>query len=204
MFNFKTLVQQALLAIALAIGSGAAVAGPTYQVTVDTAAFAGETGLMDFFFFSNGGAPSAIATLSNFSGAFGAELERGGSVAGDIPGGVSFTNTDGFNYLTQVVSLGGKFMFNISFAGDYETIGGADGASFTLGLYDADFVGSLGVPVEFQLVPAFMGVAADVIVLADASLANVNVVPEPSELLLMLSALAMMGLVVRRRSRKAA
>lgn len=203
MFNFKTLVQQALLAIALAIGSGAVVAGPTYQVTVDTAAFAGDTGLMDFFFFSNGGAPSAVATLSNFSGAFGAEYERAGSVAGAIPGDVSFTNTDGFNYLTQFVSLGGKFMFNISFSGDYETIGGADGAAFTLGLYDADFVEQLGVPVEFQLVPAFMGAAAEVIVLADASLAEVNLVPEPSDLLLTLSGLVLMGFVLRPRSRKA-
>lgn len=204
MINFKNILRHAVLAFALAIGSGAAVAGPTYQVTIDTSAYAGETGLMDFVFLSNSGAPSAVATLSNFSGAFGLEQDRGGSVAGAIPGGFSLSNSDGFNFLTQFVSLGGKFMFNISFAGDYETIGGADGATFTLGLYDVDFTQQFGLPLAFELVPAFMGAPAEVVVVAEGSLAGVSEVPEPSELLLMLGGLAMMGLVHRRRARKAA
>lgn len=200
MFNVKQLFQHALLALALAFGSGAAVAGPTYQVTIDTSSLAGSDALFDLSFLSVDGAVGATASLWNFSGAFGTEAERAGSVAGDIGSGLTLTNADGFNYLTQAITLGGNFSFMISFGGDYESIGGPDGASFAVTIYDQLF-NVLAQPMVFDLVPAFLGANAYLDVHIDTSIASATAVPEPSHLLLVLTALAMLGLAMRRRSR---
>lgn len=200
MFNFKQFAQQALFALALACGSSAAVAGPTYQVTIDTSSFAGESGLLDFA-FSNGfvGTVGATATLSNFSGSFAAEVDRFGSVSGAIPGMVSMTNDELISYLTQAVTLGGNFAFTIHFGGDFETIDDVNESLFSVALYDADMTAMLAQLVDFTIVPGVNGVPASIVINA-GDLASVSEVPEPSQLLLMLSALALAGAVVRRRA----
>lgn len=202
MFNFKTFLQHAALALALAIGSGAAVAGPTYQVTIDTTAFDGDSGLLDFSFANVSGAVPAQATLFGFSGAFGAEFDRSGSVAGDLASGLFFTNSGDLSYLTQVVQLGASFVFNIRFDGDFETIEGADGSAFTVGLYSSDMQDTFGIPVVFDLLPGFLGAPSEVLVTLDPALATVDIVavPEPSQLLLVLTGLALLGAGMRRRA----
>lgn len=201
MFNFKHFIQQALLAVTLALGSAAAIAGPTYQVTVDTSDYAGESGLLDFWFMSSfAGAPAATATLSNFSGVFGAEAARFGMVDGSIPGTVTISNADGENFLTQAVSFGGDFSFMISFDSDVAGPDNLNPSLFAIGLYNADFSAMLASVAEFTLMPAGDGVEGGVTFVA-GDLASVAEVPEPSDLLLVLSALAMMGLVARRRVR---
>lgn len=199
MFNITTLVRKALLAAALVISSGAALAGPNYQVTVHTQGYSGESGLLDFSFGSNSDAPQAIAALWNFSGAFGEEFDRSGSVAGDLASGFVFTADNASNYLTYAVVLGEDFTFNISFAGDYETMESPNGATFFAALYDSGLTEMLGAIVQFDLIPAFNGDAAMVVVSPNADLATVTDIPEPSQLLLMLSALALAGVALRSR-----
>lgn len=203
MLNFITLARKALLAAALVICSGAALAGPNYLVTVHTQAYSGESGLLDFAFESYSDAPGAIAHLWNVNGAFGEEFDRSGSVDGDLAHGFTFSNSSLSNYLTYGVILGGDFTFNISFHGDYETMESPNGVSFMAALYDAGFSELLGAVVQFDLVPAFNGDAAGVLVSANQDLATVADIPEPSQLLLMLSALALAGVALRRAGNKA-
>lgn len=199
MFNFKQFAQQALLALAMVFGSGAAVAGPTYYVTVNTSSFAGETGVLDFA-FSNGfaGTVGASATLSNFSGSFGAEFDRFGSVTGAIPGVVTLVNDELISYLSQNATLGGVFGFMVNFSGDFETIDDVNESLLSVGLYNSDMSELLAQLVSFTIVPG--SAAGPAVVLVDAgALASVSEVPEPSELLLVLTALAFAALASRRR-----
>lgn len=201
MFNIKHFARQALLALTLALGSVTAMATPYYHVNVNTAGLSG-TGLMDFTFLGLGGAPGATATLSNFSGAFGAEALREGAVSGAIPGIVDMSNTDAFNALTQIVTLGGMFSFDVNFSGDFMAAAG-DGTTLAVSLYNDDFTKYLGVEgafAQFDLTPGAAG-AALVGVSGPNALADVAVVPEPSELLLLLTGLGLMGVIVRRRTR---
>ncbi len=206
MFNFITLARKALLAATLALCSAAAMAGPSYLVTINTAAFSGESGLLDFSLGSDGDAAGSIATLSNFSGNFGDEYDRTGSVSGDLVSGVTFTNAGPTNYLTHNVILGDSFSFNINFSGDYESLESVSGSLFAVVLYDIGMSEILDFAVQFDLLPVNNGAAASVLVSAnpDSTVVTELVpvdVPEPSQLLLMLSALALAG-AVTRRSRK--
>lgn len=70
MFNLKNLFARAMLALMLLTGAGAASAGPTYQVTIDTQGLSG-IGQLDFAFLGLESAGAATAYLSNFSGDFG-------------------------------------------------------------------------------------------------------------------------------------
>jgi hypothetical protein len=202
MLNFMTLARKALLAAALVLCSGAALAGPNYLVTVHTQGYSGESGLLDFGFESYSDAPGAIAHLWNLSGAFGEEYDRTGSVDGDLASGFTFSNSNLSNYLTYGVILGGDFSFNISFHGDYETMEAPNGATFIAALYATELSELLGALVQFDLIPAFNGNAAGVLVSANQDLADVADIPEPSQLLLMLSALALAGVAHRRARNK--
>lgn len=200
MFNFKQLAQQALLTVAMLFGSAAAVAGPTYYVTVDTGSFAGQTGLLDFS-FSNGfiGTVGATATLSGFNGSFGSEYERFGSVSGAIPGAVTLVNDGLISYLTQHVDLGGVFSFMVNFSGDFESIDDVNESLLSIALYNDSLSSMLARLVDFTIVPGSQGVAASIVVDAGA-LARVSEVPEPSGLLLVLTALAFAAAASRRRA----
>jgi hypothetical protein len=204
MLNFKTFVRQAMLATALAFTSAAALAGPTYLVTIHTQTVEAEAGLMDFNFYTTDNASGGMVSLSNFSGAFGEEFDRAGTATGNIPGTLSFVNSTTSNYLTQNVVFGGDFSFNVTFSGDYETVTGLFAPTFQVSLYDAFLTTEYGVAVQFDLIPALNGDPASVLVsIANPDLATVTEavaeVPEPSQLLLMLSALALAGAAMRRR-----
>ncbi len=195
MFKLKHFVQHAFLALALAFGSTAAIAGPTYSVAINTASFTG-AGVIDFSFLSAVGADQTTASLSNFGGAFGLELDRFGNVVGDTATSLVFTNSDGFNYLALDAMFGGMLSFNITFDDGFV---GPDQATFAVSLYDSigDFLSS---PVQFSLVPGQGNALSSIELMVDGSLARVAVVPEPSDLLLMLTALALLALVLRRRN----
>lgn len=199
MRNLKSFIKHSLLALAL-FASGAALAGPTYRVSVDTSTYSGQ-GLMDFTFLANIGATSASALLGNFGGAFGAEYERSMGVAGAIPGGLAFDNQDGGSYLTQFVNLGGLFSFDVRFEGDFATVDNVDGSQFNVTLYSEDFGGFIGVEgsfASFALLPPSNGEPGGTLVSSADGFATVAQVPEPSDLLLALTGLALMGLVRRR------
>ena len=202
MSNFTSFLRQAALALLLACGAGAALAGPSYHVTIDTVGMSG-SGYLDFSVVGTPGSASAMATVSNLAGAFGAEYERIGAVSGSIPAGFSLANGDGDNYLTQMVTLGGLFGFDISFAGDYQTIEGSDGATFAIGLFDELF-SQYTVAATFAAQPAFNGEAANLVASAEmdaVDIAPASAVPEPSQLALMLMGLCAAGFVVRRQRR---
>ena len=208
MFNFITLARKALLAASLVLFSGAALAGPSYLVTIHTQAYSGESGLLDFSMGSDASAQLAIANLWNFSGNFGDELDRRGSVDGNLADGVTFTNAGATNFLTYNVILGGDFSFNISFSGDYESVEAVAGSVFDVVLYGIDFSDTLDYAVQFQLIPLNNGAPASVDVLANPDSTEVTElvavdVPEPSQLLLMLSALALAGAAMRRKGKHA-
>ncbi|HEX8612579.1 MAG TPA: NF038129 family PEP-CTERM protein [Telluria sp.] len=201
MFNFKTFVKQALLAATLALGVGSASAGPTYHVDIDTTNYAG-AGSIDFWLSSFTGATGATATVSNFAGKLGAETFRFGSVAGALPVSASFDNSESFSSVTHAVTLGNKFGFDVNFSGDFLTVPGF-ASTFSVAMYDA--VGNYLVQpdflIEFSLTPATFDEAASV---SYSAARNVRVsVPEPSDMLLVMTGLGLVALV-RRRSRKAA
>lgn len=205
MFKFTTLARKALLAAALVFISGTALAFPSYQVTIHTQAYSGESGLLDFGFGGNADAPTGIATLWNMSGDFGAEFDRAGYVFGDVPAmGLTFTSGAASTYLTQSVILGGDFVFNIAFSGPIQFLNSSSGLSFAVALYDAGMTELLDMPVQFDLIPAFNGDPAGLFVTVNPDSAEVRdlavQVPEPSQLLLVLSALALAGAALRRKA----
>lgn len=174
--------------------SGAAQAVPTWHVKVDTRGLDG-TALMDFTFLANAGATPATATLTNFSGDFGALYERSAGVSGNIADKLVLGNGDGGDYLTQYVVLGGWFSFDISFDGAFATTEGVDASQFNATLYTedfSDFIGAAGSFAAFSLLPQINGVPGGIEVAVDG-LASVSEVPEPSSLLLVLAALAALG-----------
>jgi hypothetical protein len=183
-----------LFALAL-FASNAAQALPTYHVKVNTQGLSGPA-LMDFTFLANAGATPANAILSNFSGAFGAIYDRSAGVTGSILEGLVLGNQGGGDYLTQSVSLGGWLSFDLSFDGAFATTEGVDASLFSATLYNEDFtayIGSAGSFAEFSLLPQVGGVAGGVEVSTPGALANVTQVPEPSSLLLVLGAMAVLG-----------
>lgn len=205
MFNVKNFAHQAFLSLALVFASAVAYAGPTYVVTIHTQAYAGESGLLDFGFLGDAAATSELVTVSNFSGAFGAEFDRAGGVLGDLGSVVTFSNTGSANYLTQEVVLGGDFSFLLNFSGDYAMPADPNdalGLTFVVALFNADLSEMLAQLVQFNLMPFVAGEAANITVTANADLVDVSLVaevPEPSQLLLMLTALALAGAALRRR-----
>ena len=198
MTNFTSFIKTAILACALALGAAPAFAGPMYLVTIDTSDLAETTGLLDFALISHAGSPDLTSiTWTNFTGAFGAEASREGDVT-DIAGGYAIGSGAGLSWLTRFVNLGGSFSVHVGFA---DSFSGVNNVGLAISLFTADFTQYLGLNgplVSFELVPAMGGAPSFVTVSPDNALASVNAIPEPSELLLMLTALAMLGFATRR------
>jgi carbonic anhydrase/acetyltransferase-like protein (isoleucine patch superfamily) len=94
-----------------------------YSITVDTAALAGRSGVVSFQF--NPGvvfrADEAQALLSGFTVAGGALIGiavREGSVAGDLPGAVEFSNGAALTRLVQPLDFGTSLRFDVRLSGD--------------------------------------------------------------------------------------
>lgn len=202
MTHFKSFIQSAILIAAMALGAAPAFAGPMYKVTIDTSGLAQTSGLLDFFLESNADSLDlTTVTLTNFTGNYGAEFAREGDVA-DIAGGYAIGSGAGASWLTRIVNLGASFGFTVGFADGF---GGIDGVGLAVSLFDADgqqYLGSNGPLALFELVPEMNGAPSFVTVLADNDRTTVAEavaeVPEPSDLLLMLTGLALAGFVTRR------
>jgi len=191
MLNLKNLFARAMLALMLVTGAGAASAGPTYQVTIDTEGLSG-TGKLDFFFGGLESAGAATAYLSNFSGNYGIfELE--GDASGDRDTGITLGNSVFFNDYLQTVTLGGIFRFNVMF----DFAGEGEGMTLGVALYDEFFTTYLGAEgnlVQFDLLPG-----SGVTVTAADGVARVAEVPEPASMAMLLAGLMLLGWTMRQR-----
>lgn len=205
MFNIHTLLRQAMLALVLCGASIAAHAGvipASYRVTINTAGLAGAS-FLDMNFNGVEGSAQALATVSNLSAGFGDVVETVGDVVAQPGGGFTLSNA-GFSYLTHTISAGAQLSFDVAFSGDFLTEMGGFTSVFSAALLDGDLMplGNVTGDVIFSIMQLSASGAAAVGVetfgLAEVS---VNAVPEPSELLLMLTGLALMGAMVRRRQR---
>src|SRR5471032_1914296 len=203
-FNLNLTLRRAVLAALLAAGSSVAMADPLhYHVEIDTSQFSG-AGFLDFAFLAgNSPAPGATATLSQFSGAFGALDSKEGNVSGSAPGTLVFGNGGGYNDWFQNVSLGGKFAFDIVFGGDFLGTNGNMGTTFSLGLLDQSASAYLGNPngiwLQFDLMPLHDALPASIAASSYASIASVSAVPEVSEWMMLTGGLALIGFTLRRR-----
>ncbi|MBD8531250.1 MULTISPECIES: NF038129 family PEP-CTERM protein [unclassified Massilia] len=194
MFNLKNLFTRALLALMLVTGAGAASAGPTYHVTIDTTSLSG-TGFLDFLFSgdANSSGP-ATATVSNFSGN-GTGVTTYGDVTPTATGAI-FDNVNGFAEALIGVNLGGLFNFDLSF----DVAPAGDGTTFSFALLNPTQDGYLGVDgdlAQFQLMPGSDTTVSSANALT--SIALVSEVPEPATMASLMFGLALMGSTLRAR-----
>ena len=204
MFNAKTFLRQAALALALAGSSLAALAGPlSFHVKVDTTGRA-DAGYLDLQLGALMDAAPVTVTISNFTGAFG-NIDAQDGVSFNPNGSVTLANGPGIgSYLSYEVMFGGAFGFDLLFSDDYSGASGGDGSTLTVGLFDTGVTsyGSVdgidGVIARFELTP---GVGIDAA--ADAGFATVGAlqadVPEPTDWSLMATGLVLLGLTLQRR-----
>jgi hypothetical protein len=206
MHTIYSVTRKLLAPLVLVLSAGVALAGPTYHVTVDTSGFAESTGLIDFFYNVQGGGVVSEITLNNFSGNIGGEFApRVGDVTGALPGTLVFAATEGDQELTQVANFGGAFSFDLAFGSDFATLPGGVSSLFSVAFFNDDFSAYLGAPgdlVQFNLMPMNGNAPGGIVVtVADPA---ATVVPEPSNLLLMMTGLGLVGFMVRRRKAQAA
>jgi hypothetical protein len=195
MFNLKNLFSRALLALMLVAGSGAALAGPTYHVTIDSTGYTG-TGTIDFLLSSYVPSSDGSAFVSNFTGNSIGQGEMMGDVSGDLGSGLLLGTRDGFGVFAQALDLGRRFSFDVRFdPGSFN-----DGLGFSVGLFSdtlGQYLGQNGTLVAIELTPGEPN-----LVLVDAALASAAEVPEPATLAAMMLGLTLMGSTLRARRRK--
>jgi hypothetical protein len=195
MLNFKNLLARTLLAFALAAGAGAAMAGPTYHVDVNTSALAGTSGYLDFLITGQGDAATTVATLSHFIGSFTGAVYTDAGGSGTLAGG-TIVNSGDLNELGLWANFGGNFSFDVAFD---QAADGFAGSMLEISLLDASFhylAPTTDDIARFVLEP---GQAVVLTPSAFATISTVSAVPEPSELLLMTTGLGLVGFMLRRR-----
>jgi len=195
MFNIKTLFLRALLALSIAIGAPAAMAGPIYNVSLDTRSLAGTTGLLDLVFLGRETPNPTFARLSNFSGDFFGDAILEGDAAGDVVNGAVLGNRDGFNAFDQAVRFGGLISFDVSFETEYELIG----TTLSVALLDMDY-NYLGAEAFLATIDVMANTPATIAILAP-NLVSVAEVPEPGDWLLVVSGLLLIGFTRRMQAR---
>ncbi|MES2757500.1 MAG: NF038129 family PEP-CTERM protein [Pseudomonadota bacterium] len=198
MLNPKNFLRQCLLAVALLGSSLAAIAGPTYNVSLNTSGL-GANGKVDFYLAAATSALPLTATVSNFSANFGAfDLATIGDVTFDASGSLILSNQATLAFAERAAALGGLLTFDVTFDGAFFDSVGTEGGLFSFGLYDENGSGSFA---NFDLNASLLPIAIDVTGFAGAviTLAAVNAVPEPSSMLMMITGLGLVGFTARRR-----
>ena len=115
MLNLKSLLLRAFVALALTTGAGLASAGPVYHVAIDTKAYQGQDGYLDFLFLGLGSAASAQATITGLVGDFDAADYVASNATGLLATGITIANDTGWNEYAQRAHFGGLFQFDVQF-----------------------------------------------------------------------------------------
>ena len=199
MMFISTFLRRCALALTLATCSLAASADPiSYHVDLDTSALGAGSGYVDFYF----GAASAdsfagTATISHLSG-FGPLSYAVGGVTANADGSYTLANLPALdNFFGLAANFPGAFSFDVGFDAGFLGYVGTDHSALTVSLFDTDF-NVLGASV-FDLQPGNALGAASIAVAAGDG-ATISAVPEPSQLLLVLTALAAVMLLRRQRN----
>jgi hypothetical protein len=198
MLNFKNLLARALLALTLAAGAGAAVAGPTYHVDADTSTLGAASGYLDFLIVGQGDIATTTATLSHFTGNFSGGVYTDGATGSTA--GATVGSGGIWNEFALWASFGGKFGFDVSFDQALDDIAGA---LLQVALLDANFayLAPTGNDIaQFSVMPG------QPVGLMASDFAKISVVPvvsdvpEPADLALMATGLGLLGVTLRRRA----
>jgi hypothetical protein len=200
MFNFNNLLARALLAFTLAAGAGAAVAGPTYHVDVNTAALGGASGYLDFLIVGQGDTATTTATLSHVMGNFSGDVYTD-NTSGSVAAGATLGSSASWNEFALWAGFGGTFSFDVSFD---QAIDDIAGALLQIALLDSNFgylAPTTGDIAQFSLAPG-QPIGLTPSAFATISLLpDVSDVPEPSDWMMMATGLALLGFSLRRRVR---
>jgi hypothetical protein len=193
--SFRNLLARALLALTLAAGAGAAVAGPTYHVDVDTSTLGGASGYLDFLIVGQGDTATTTATLTHFTGNFSGEVYTDGATGSTA--GATVGSGGSWNEFALWASFGGKFGFDVRFDQALDDIAGA---LLQVALLDADFayLAPTGSDIaQFSLMP---GQPVGLVPSKYATITVVSDVPEPADAMLMITGLGLLGFTLRRRA----
>ena len=170
-----------------------ASAGPSYHVVVDTQAYAGRSGYLDFLILGQAAASPMRATVTGLSGIAddggGAPIVLG-DVSGSIATGIMLGNADGWNEFGQWTRFGGHLVFDVSF--DIDPQPGA-GSTLEVALLDRDlnYLQAAGDAIAFA---TLAGQDPVVTTTADVRL------PEAPAPVLCVTGLLLLGLARRRRA----
>lgn len=204
MLNISSIIRRCALALALTGMALAAHAGPiNFHVALNTSTLP-DNGFVDFAFTKGGSdAQSGSVLLSNLSSAFtGVDFSTTG-VADHGNGSYSINNfSDFWNDLTLATTFGGVLSFDLAFDQAFLGATGIDGSTLAVSLLDSNYLpvgGDFGVAF-FELIPASGDHLAAIGTSAVEGLATISAVPEPSQLLLVLTALAAVMLLRRQRN----
>ena len=189
--------------LCLALHAVPARAGIVYQISIDTSSISGTAGYLDLQFSSGPGAPSALATVSQFTSDATLGTPSAFNTTGSlVPGGstLEFDNQTANDYLQGIDVFGNSvtFLVTLSGAGVDTPPGIGSGSTFGLFLYDTSFnpilnadpgtglLGSVDLNNDGTTTPASISPQAQI----DAQSAPASA-PEPgTQLLLGLGAIA--------------
>jgi hypothetical protein len=194
MHHYKNLVTRLALALALCLSAGGAGAAavPYFHVDIDTSSLGGGQAYLGLSFLGLDSAEASSAILTGLTGALVGAETSSGAVSGTLPGTVVFSSTGWGGDLVQAVTLGGHFSFDVSFV-----VGSGDGSAFSWALFnDTQYLGANGDLGSIFVQPG--AAPGQQLGFVTNALTQVNMVPEPSSVLLMLLAGCAMFASLRR------